>query len=174
MARIRHILLLQVAAVCWTAPALAYDTFYPLLQYHCDPKADTVVVTNSLLKGDDAKDFRYSDEDGTFSPWDMIEVDRTSAQARIVKKNKIVKTCELSSGTYTITLEPKPFGKTLNGRCGATISASITVSFGGIDVLEKTAFENYCHGNAPVITRVTTFGKTGEVKIKRIPKYKFY
>ena len=38
----------------------------------------------------------------------------------------------------------------------------------------RTAFEEYCHGNVPVITRITVFGKTAEYKIKRIPKSKFY
>lgn len=163
-----------LAASCAATPAMAYETFYPLLRYECDKQADMVVVTNSLLKGDKGETFDYSDKDGTYSPWDMVEIDRSSGRAKIVKKSKIIKNCELSSGAFTVVLEPKPFGKTLDGRCGATISASITITYDGIDILEKTPFENYCHGNAPIITRVTAFGKTTEVKIKRIPKYKFY
>lgn len=171
MATNRILPCLLVTVLYWPGVALAYETFYPLIQYNCDNQADVVVVTNSLLKGEQAKNFQYSDAAGTYSPWDMVEVnDKTGA---IKKKSKVVKTCSLSSGDYTITLEPKPFGK-LTGRCGATISASITVTFDGIDILEKTPFENYCHGNSPIITRVTTFGKTGEVRIKRIAKYKFY
>ena len=174
MLHIRTACLLSLALAAGASPALAYETFYPLIQYTCDKQADMAIVTNSLLKGGKGETFDYSDKDGTYSPWDMVEIDRKSGRPKIIKKSKIIKTCELSSGSYTITLEPKPFGKTLDGRCGASISASIIVTFDGIDILEKTPFENYCHGNSPIITRVTTFGKTSEVKIKRIPKYKFY
>ena len=170
--RIFTVLLLALPAN--PALAAAYETFYPLLTYTCDKQADTLTVTNSLLKGGKGETFNYSHDDGTYSPWDMVEIDKSSGRSKIVKKNKVVNTCELSSGSYTVTLEPKPFGKTLDGRCGASISASITITYDGIDILEKTPFENYCHGNSPIITRVTTFGKTSEVKIKRIAKYKFY
>ena len=174
MVRNRTCIILLLALPTANAGAEAYETFYPLIQYSCDQQADTVTVINSLLKGDKGKTFRYSHENGAYSPWDMVEIDRTSGRPKIVKKSKVVNTCELSSGIYTVTLEPKPFGKTLDGRCGASISASITITYDDIDILEKTPFENYCHGNSPIITRVTTFGKTGEVKIKRIAKYKFY
>ena len=174
MARNRIFIILLLALPTGNAGAEAYETFYPLIQYNCDPQADTVTVTNSLLKGDKGKTFKYSHEDGSYSPWDMVEIDKSSGRPKIVKKSKVVNICELSSGSYTITLEPKPFGKTLDGICGASISASITITYDGIDILEKTPFENFCHGNSPIITRVTTFGKTGEVKIKRIAKYKFY
>jgi len=150
------------------------ETYYPLIKYACDKQADILTVTNSILTGDEGKNYQYSAELGTYSPWDMVDIDNKSDRAKILKKNKVINTCELSSGTYTVTLEPKTFGKYLDGRCGASISASITVSYDGIDILEKTAFEDYCHGNSPIITRVTTFGKTSEVKIKRIAKYKFY
>jgi hypothetical protein len=174
MAIIRTAAIFLLLAPTWAGGAVSTETFYPLIKYACDQQADILTVTNTILKGSEGEHYQYSDELGSYSPWDMVDIDRTSARAKIVKKRNIVKTCELSSGVYTVLLEPKPFGKTLDGRCGASISASITVTYDGIDILEKTAFEDYCHGNSPIITRVTTFGKTSEVKIKRIAKYKFY
>lgn len=174
MAKYRLILYAILFLSLWSNTASSVETFYPLVKYACDKQADIVTITNSILKGDEGKNYHYSDKFGTYSPWDMVEIDNTASRAKILAKKKIIKQCELSSGTYTITLEPKTFGKYLDGRCGASISASLTVTYDGIDILEKTHFEDYCHGNTPIITRVTVFGKTVDVKIKRIPKYKFY
>ena len=168
-----------VAIVCGllyasTAQAVADDSFNPKLTYNCDRENDRVVVTNSLLKGGDAASFRYSDADGTYNPWDLVTIDSASSRPRIIERSRLVKQCELSSGVYTITLEPHTFGSYLDGRCGAMISSAITVSLDGIDILEKTSFEAYCHGNSPVIVKVTTHGASAEVEIKRMPKHRFY
>lgn len=167
--------LLLLLALLWAKGAVAVDeTIYPLITYKCNPGSDVVIITNSLLKSDVGETYNYSDAEGTYSPWDLVEIEHTADKSRIVKTSKLTKQCTLSSGEYTFTIEPQLFGRDLNGRCGASISAALTVTYDGIDILERTPFENFCHGNAPVIIRVTTFGKTSEVKIKRIPKYKFY
>ncbi len=157
------------------APAVhAAETIYPLITYKCDTNADIITITNSLLKSDEGASFNYSDSDGTYSPWDMVDIDRKTSNTRIVRTSKIVKACQLSSGEYTITLEPQVFSRSLSGVCGASISSAFTISFDDFDLKERTPFEDFCRGNAPIITRVTVFGKTSEVKIKRIPRYKFY
>lgn len=167
--------LLLLPTLFWVQCAVADDkTIYPLITYTCDPGGDLVKITNSLLKNDTGETYNYSDADGTYSPWHLVEIERTPDRTRIVKTRKMIKKCTLSSGEYTFTIEPQLFSRNLKGRCGASISAALTVTYDGIDILERTAFENFCHGNAPIIIRVTTFGKTSEVKIKRIPKYRFY
>lgn len=160
-------------ALFWGSCAAA-ETIYPLVTYKCNTGSDTAVITNSLLKDGTGEGYNYSDENGTYSPWDLVEIDRSNNNSKIVKTSQLVKTCKLSSGEYTFTLEPQLFGRDLSGRCGASISTALTVTHDGIDILERTPFENFCFGNAPVIIRVTAFGKTGEVKITKIPKYKFY
>ena len=148
---------------------------YPLVTYKCNPEADIITLTNSLLSSEEGPSFKYSDEDGTYSPWDLVDIDRRTDRTRIVKTKKVEKTCKLSSGEYTITLEPQVFSRNLDdGTCGASISSAFTVTYDGFDVQFRTPFEDYCRGNSPIITRVTVFGKTGEVKIKRIPRHKFY
>ena len=168
------ILLVLVCILNWTVAASAAEALYPLITYKCDADADILTITNSLLKGDLSANFQYSAKDGTYSPWDMVEIAHKTDSTRIIKSTKVTNNCKLSSGEYTITLEPQIFSKDLNGQCGATISGAVTIIFDGIELLERTAFEDYCHGNAPIITRITVFGKTGEYKIKRIAKYKFY
>ncbi len=158
----------------WVLPANAADTMHPLITYKCDPDADVLTITNSLLKGDKGANFEYSAQHGTYSPWDMVEVARETDSTRIIKSSKASNACKLASGEYTVILEPQIFSMTLDGQCGGSISAAVTILFDGAELLERTAFEDYCHGNAPIITRITVFGQTGEYRIKRIAKYKFY
>jgi hypothetical protein len=155
-------------------PVYAAKDFYPLITYKCDPEADILTITNSLLRGEAGASFDYSAENGTYSPWDMVETARLTDTTRIIKSSKVTNACALSNGDYTVILEPQIFSKDLNGQCGSTISGAVTVIFDNNDLLERTAFEDFCHGNAPIITRITVFGKTGDYKIKRIPKYKYY
>ena len=162
------------AASFYGASASASEAVYPLVTYKCNSDADIITLTNSLLSSDVGPSYKYSDEKGTYSPWDLVEIDRRPERTRIVKTRKIIKTCKLSSGEYTITIEPQVFSRNLKGACGASISSAFTVTFDGFDIKERTPFEDYCRGNSPIITRVTVFGKTGEVKIKRIARYKFY
>ncbi len=169
-----RLLILFFASTTYVAGASAAETIYPLVTYTCNPDADIITLTNSLLKGAEGASYNYSDENGTYSPWNLVEIDRRTAHTRIVRTKKISKTCSLSSGEYTITLEPQIFSQNLNGACGASISSAFTVSLDGIEIKERTPFEVYCQGNSPIITRVTVFGKTREVKIKHIARSKFY
>ena len=173
MGKIRLLLLLFVATTNATG-LYAAEAIYPLVTFKCNPESDIATLTNSLLKSDEGASYKYSDADGTYSPWNLVEIDRSTARTRIVKTKKASNTCKLSSGEYTITLEPQVFSRTLSGACGASISSAFTVTFDGIDIQERTPFEDFCRGNSPIITRVTVFGKTREIKIKRIPRYKFY
>jgi len=173
MTKLRSLILLCFAAVPVTSVTAA-DAIYPLVTYKCSPEADIMTLTNSLLSNEEGASYQYSDEEGTFSPWNLVEIDRTSERTQIVRTKKITRNCKLSSGEYTLTIEPQVFSRNLNGTCGATISSAFTISFGGIDIQERTPFEDFCLGNSPVITRVTVFGKTGEVKIKRVPRFTFY
>ncbi len=168
------LLIFIFASTVYVNSASADETIYPLVTYKCNPEADIITLTNSLLKGAEGAMYNYSDEDGTYSPWNLIEIDRRAAHTRIVRTKKITKTCTLSSGEYSITLEPQIFSQYLTDACGASVSPAFTVSYDGIDIKERTPFEVYCQGNSPIITRVTVFGKTSEVKIKRIARYKFY
>jgi len=173
MTKLRLLILIS-SANAHVAGVSASEAIYPLVTYKCNPDSDIITLTNSLLKSSEGASYKYSDEDGTYSPWDLVEIDRREERTRIVKTKKIIKTCALSSGEYTITIEPQVFSRNLKSTCGASISSAFTVTFDEFDIKERTPFEDYCRGNSPIITRVTVFGKTGEVKIKRIPRYKFY
>ena len=168
---VRLVLSFVVATVATNV--IADNVSYPLVTYKCNVEDDIITLTNSLLNDEEGPGFKYSEEDGTYSPWNLVEIERRPSRTRIVRTKKITRTCKLSSGVYTVTLEPKIFNRNLSGTCGATISSSFTISHDGYQIKGRTPFEDYCRGNSPVITRVTVFGKTSEVKIKRIPRFKF-
>jgi hypothetical protein len=171
---VKAVMVLLAIVLNWAGSVYAADTNRPLITYECDTDADILTITNSLLKGSKGANFRYSAEEGTYSPWDMVEIARETDSTLIIKSTKVTNICKLSSGEYTVILEPQIFSKDLGGSCGEAISGAVTIVFNEVELLERTAFEDFCHGNTPIITRITVFGKTGEYNIKRIAKYKFY
>ena len=171
--------LLFLIPLLWLSNALATNAVnkdsYPLITYECNSEKDTLLITNSILKDGQEKDFKYSDADGTYSPWDMVKIKENS----IVDTISITKECQLSSGKYTIILEPQVFNpkltdQKLDGFCGATISAALTIVNDDIDVMERKPFEFHCSGNTKIITGVKLIGKTGEIKLRRVPRHKYY
>ena len=163
----------------WTSSILATNAVnkdsYPLITYECDPAKDILLVTNTLLKDGKEKGFKYSDADGTYSPWDMV----TIKDNVITDSGSIKKECQLSSAKFTIVLEPQVFNPKLSNQkldsfCGATISAAITILADNIEVMERKAFEFHCSGNTKVITGIKIIGKTGEVKVRKVPRHKYY
>ncbi len=167
-----HILLL-LSSLLW-ASATRAETFYPLVTYHCDTAADAIDITNTMLHGDKGKSFHYSDADGTYSPWQMVDTEKVDGTRKVTQKRKIVKTCKLSSGEYTVTLDPVTFFSDFGDHCSDTISAAVTIDHVDDEILERTPFESFCLGNAPIISKIIVSGKTGRVKIKRMPKYQYY
>ena len=172
--RVRKLALLFFATLFQVTTLAAVDKPHPLITVKCDAEADVLTITNALLKDEKGVKSNEIDADHSYSPWDMVDVARRTDSTRIIKSTKASTNCQLSSGEYKIIVEPQIFSKDLDDRCGETISGAVTIMRDGIEVLERTAFEEYCHGNIPVITRITVFGKTGEHKIKRIPKSRFY
>ena len=143
---------------------------HPLITYKCDTEKDILLVTNILLKDGKEKNFQYSDSDGTYSPWDMVEI----KDNQIIDSRSIKKECQLGSAKYSIILEPQIFNNNLDGKCGATISTAITILSNNKELQERKAFEFYCTGNTKIITGVKVIGKTGEIKIREVPRYKYY
>ena len=157
-----------------TGIAIAVEKAYPMIKVECDRQADVLTITNTLLKGETGANFKFSAADGTYSVWDMVEVAHQTDTTRIIKSSKTSTTCVLSSGEYNVVLEPQIFSNDVDSRCRETISGAVTVRRDGLEVLGRTAFEEYCHGDRPIITRITVFGETGDYKIKHIAKDLFY
>lgn len=171
--------LILLFCLFWASNTLATNAVnkdsYPLITYKCDKAKNFLLITNRLLKNGDEKGFKYSDADGTYSPWDMVAIKKDS----IIDTSSIKKECKLSSATFTIIFEPQVFNpqlsnQKLNGFCGATISTAITILKNDEVIQERKAFEFHCSGNTKVITGVKVMGKTGKIKIRAVPRHKYY
>ena len=75
---IRFICCLLSSSPLWTGPALA-ETFYPLITYKCDTGADIITITNTLLRTEEGKNYSYSDAEGTYSPWDLVDIENSGS-----------------------------------------------------------------------------------------------
>ncbi|MCW8831195.1 MAG: hypothetical protein OQK32_06720 [Gammaproteobacteria bacterium] len=153
----------------YTSNTLAKD-YFPLITYQCDTAKDILLVTNTLLKDGKEKDFKYSDADGTYSPWDMVTLKNNT----ITDTSSIKKECKLSGATYTVILEPQIFNYDLTGQCGANISTAITILSNNTEIQERKPFEFYCTGNIKIITGIKVIGNTGEIKTRKTPRHKYY
>ncbi len=171
--------IILLTSLFWAPGILATNAVnkdsYPLITYECDTAKDIILVTNTLLKDGKEKGFKYSDADGTYSPWDMVIIKKNT----IIDSKSIKKICKLSSAEFTIILEPQVFNpklanQKLDGFCGSTISAAITILSDNEEILERKAFEFHCSGNTKIITGIKVIGKTGEIKTKKVPRYKYY
>lgn len=160
--------LLWVSGI-YTSNLLAKDSF-PLITYECDTAKDILLVTNTLLKDGKEKDFKYSDADGTYSPWDWV----TIKDNKITDSSSIKKECKLSGAKYTIILEPQVFNSNLDGFCKNIISTAITILSNSEVIKERKAFEFHCVGNTKIITGIKVIGKTGQIKIREVPRHKYY
>ena len=172
--RFKVVFVLLAVTVDGFTAVRAADSVYPLITTKCDAEANVLTITHSLLKSHDGKAPDYAAADGTYSLWDMVTVAHETDSTRIIKSTKATRRCRLSSGEYTVILEPQIFSEDLESQCGAMISGAVTVTHEGNEILERTAFEENCDDKTPIITRITVFGKTTDYKIKRIPKSKFY
>ena len=149
--------------------AFARDN-YPLVTYKCDKAKDILLITNSLLKDGKGETFKFSDTDGTYTPWDMVTIKNN----KIVDSSSITKECKLSSANYSVILEPQIFNSNLDGFCKNIISTAITILANDEVIKERKAFEFHCVGNTKIITGVKVIGKTGKIKIREVPRHKYY
>ncbi len=163
-----------LTALFWVSSFCASNVFakdsFPLITYKCDTAKDILLVTNTLLKDGKEKTFKFSDADGTYSPWNMVKIKNN----KIIDSRSIRKDCKLSSANYSIILEPQIFNNNLDGFCGAVVSTAITILANDEVIKERKAFEFHCSGNTKIITGVKVIGKTGEIKIRAVPRHKYY
>ena len=88
MAKLK-LLTLSFLMVIYTTETHGAAPIYPLVSYRCNPDADIIMLTNSLINSEEGASYKYSDEKGTYSPWDLVEISRKAEGTRIVRTKKI-------------------------------------------------------------------------------------
>ncbi|MCW9013482.1 MAG: hypothetical protein OQL06_06830 [Gammaproteobacteria bacterium] len=168
-----HILALVIFLCLYQATAIAEQS-YPIITYTCDAEKDLLKIKNEVKWGDQGKNFPYSDEQGTYNPWEWVAFREREGRRLLSESKKIELSCQLSSNLYKVILQPKIFNVNYLARCGDKISTKVTIFRGGVALLDSKELEQFCHGNAPIIRGIKVLGSTGEVKLYKVAKHKFY
>jgi hypothetical protein len=155
-------------------PSAFADQVYPVITYTCDEKADVLKIKNEAKWGEVGENFKFSEADGIYNPWDWVEMEDRGSR-RLVRQSKSVElTCKLSGVTYKVVLEPKLFNPNYFGKCGDKLSAKVSIYMGKDILLENKALEQFCHGNAKIIRGIKVYGAKRKLKLYKIAKHKFY
>ena len=85
---LKSLMLFSITAFYAVTASAEDSIIYPLITYKCNPAADIITLTNTLLKGDEGASYKYSDAEGTYSPWDLVDIDRKPDRTRIIRTKK--------------------------------------------------------------------------------------
>jgi hypothetical protein len=162
---------LWVFFLLFTANIAMAEDVLPVVTFACSPDEDVIKIKNEVKWGEEAKAIKFSDEKGIYNPWDWVSHD---ANGNYVDTKVIELDCQLSNNNYKVLLKPKLFATNSSDKCGNKVSVTVSVVSGDSILLDRKDFEAFCHGNAPIIRGIKVSGKTGEIKIYQVPKYKFY
>ena len=77
MAKLK-LLMLSFVITTYAAEIYATKITYPLVSYKCNPEADIITLTNSLIHSDEGAGYQYSAKKGTYSPWDLVDINNKS------------------------------------------------------------------------------------------------
>lgn len=170
---LKYILLLVCAfhlPVLWAETEQAY----PIITYTCDKKADVLKIKNEVKWGEAGKNFPFSDADGTYNPWEWVQVNEKNGRTLVRQSKSVELVCELSGTSYKVILEPKLFNPDFNAQCGNKLSAKVSIYMGQALMLARKELEKFCRGNAEVIRGIKVYGKDRKAKLYKIAKHKFY
>lgn len=151
------------------------EDMYPVITYECNTAENVLKIKNEVKWDEEGRNFKYSAADGTYNPWDWVDVVKVAEGGKLInKKPPLELSCQLGKFTYRVVLEAKVFNRNYDGNCGNRLSVIASIFRGGNLLVDSKEFESFCHGNAPVVRGIKITGDTGEVKIVTVPKHQFY
>ena len=111
----------------------------------CDTKAKTLLLKYSFDSPDKG---RQSKLPGHVAFWDLLTIEKCSRTdrypgdpCRVVGMKERILSCKLGEDRYTMRFNPEPFNDDLQGRCGAVVSGSVSISKNGRPLLKRTSFD---------------------------------
>jgi hypothetical protein len=85
----------------------------------------------------------------------------------------VTRTCKLSHGLYSVSIEPDPDNPNINGECGAKCSFLVDVRRGGVSVLTRHRLDSK-RCNTPggkTTTRIVVDGKSSQPRVTERPAH---
>lgn len=147
------------------------DYFGTIIYYKCDMANDQIIIEYRGGLNETFEKMMENKGPNAWDPWDLVTVDEN--QQFISKVEKIEKTCDLSDGTYNITIGPEPGNANIQGQLGARMSAWVKISRNGKEIINKT-MEELWHLEIPIISKIVVKAKSLQPIITEIEQEHFY
>ena len=163
-------MLLPCLLLLAATPARA-DSFYVLFGYTCELAQDRVAVHFRGAYNEAGEAMMAAKKRNEWEPWSLMVMKDDGDHVKSLKT--IRRVCKLKSGTYHVSMGPKPGNWNIQGRCGASISAWAEIRRGRTVVLPQHAMEDDCHSKNPITTRIEISGGREPV-ITTMEKEAFY
>ena len=162
-----------ITSLLLTTSISAYaDSFYVLVGYVCDVKGDQLVLTYDGAYNEEGETMMAKKRDTQWDPWSLV----TAKDKDHIGSLKTVRgSCRLSDGLYKVAITPSPGNFNVQGRCGAWMTASATITKGNKVISQVPRFESDCHDmDSPITTRVIVRAKKSAPEVKTLKWEEFY
>jgi len=150
------------------------DRAWPILTFTCDKAKNEVKLKNEVIWGKAGEKFPFSAEQGTYNPWDLVNIVERGPRKLVSEKTQLNLRCRLSKSEYTIVIKPKIFNPNFYGKCGDRLSAKVSIYNGAAELISDKDMEKFCHGNSPVLRGIKVKGSNSKVKLYEIARSRFY
>jgi hypothetical protein len=128
------------------------DSFYVLVGFVCDRKADELRITYDGAYNEEGEAMLAGRSKTQWDPWQLVVA---KYDDHIDSLKTVHARCQLSDGAYKIELKPAPGNFNIQGRCGAWMTAGAKVTKNGRAIYSIDRFDNDCHDTeSPIVTRV--------------------
>lgn len=167
----------QVLLVNLVFPCMAYagvDRAWPIITFTCDQVKKEVKLKNEVKWGTAGEKFPFSTEQGTYNPWDLVDIKDYGERKLVSGKSELVLKCNLGPTKYTFLVKPKIFNPNFNGKCGDRLSVKVTIRKNSSTLIENKDMESFCHGNTPVLRGIKVIGANSKVKLYKVARSRFY
>ena len=122
-----------------------------IVGFDCDRANDMIVLTYEAADENPDATPTKDAQRNRWSPWELVAM---ADDDHIGKLNYVKKRCRLSDGKYSVTIVPAPGNYNVQGRCGAWITARVTVAKGSSYIVKEYSFESDCMDTSPITTRI--------------------
>jgi hypothetical protein len=169
------LLSIVVIFIALLAPAKASEQrVWPIISFLCDQENNVLKLKNEVKWGDAGKNFPFNKPQGTYNPWELVEIQDQHGSQIVVEKTSWDLRCNLSGFEYSIIVKPKIFNPDFHGSCGDRLSVIISVYKGSEELLLDRPMIEFCHGNAPILRGIKIQGGSSQVQKYEVSPGLFY
>lgn len=147
---------------------------WPIITFTCDKAKNEVKIKNEVKWGKTGKNFPFLAEQGTYNPWDLVNIVDRGERRLVSEKQQLELKCKLAKGDYRFVVRPKIFNPNFYGKCGDRLSVMVTIYKNKSILIKNKDMEKFCRGNSPVIRGIKVLGANSKVKLYEIPRSRFY